>query len=229
MELAEALAGTAALLGEPARASMLWTLLDGRARPAGELAFAANISAQSASNHLARLLEAGLLAVETQGRHRYYRLAGPQVGMALESLAALSPRPQTRQLPASRGTPESLRHARSCYDHLAGALAVTLLRRMEQDRLLSLQKRDYRLSEKGESLLARFGLDLRALRGAKRRFACACMDWSEREFHLGGALGAALLEEFLRRRWLLRNPDSRVLQLTPAGHRGLRESFGVDC
>lgn len=229
MESANAMAGIAALLGDPARAGMLWTLVDGRARPAGELAFAANISAQSASNHLARLLEAGLLAVETQGRHRYYRLAGPEVGMALESLAALAPRPEARRMPASRGTPESLRQARSCYDHLAGALAVALLRALERNRLLSLQAKDYRLSDKGEQALADFGLDLGRMRGAKRRFACACLDWSEREFHLGGALGAGLLEELLRRRWLLRNEGSRVLHLTPAGRRGLRESFGVDC
>ncbi|HEY8608538.1 MAG TPA: metalloregulator ArsR/SmtB family transcription factor [Noviherbaspirillum sp.] len=225
MESGQGVASTAALLGEPARATMLWTLLDGRARPAGELAFAANISAQSASNHLARLLEAGLLSVETQGRHRYYRLAGPHVASALESLAALAPRPAPRRLPASRGTPESLRQARTCYDHLAGELSVALLRALQEQGLLRLRDKDYLLTAEGEAAFARFGLDLAALRATRRRFACACLDWSEREFHLGGALGAGLLQELLRRRWLLRNPGSRVLQLTPAGRAGLRDGF----
>lgn len=227
MESATHIARAAALLGDPARAAMLWLLIDGRARPAGELAFAANVSAQSASGHLAKLVEAGLLLVETQGRHRYYRLASHAVAHALESLASLSPRPAARPLPPSRGTPEAMRYARTCYDHLAGELAVTLLEQAEEKGLLAREEKIVALTAKGEKAFRQFGLDIDALRAAKRQFACGCLDWSERRFHLGGALGAALLTGFLERRWLLKAGRTRALQLTPQGRQGMREAFGV--
>jgi len=227
MESATQIARIAALLGDPARAAMLWQLIDGRARPAGELAFAANVSAQSASGHLSKLVDAELLQVETQGRHRYYRLASHTVALALESLAAVSPPPAARPLPASRGTPEAMRYARTCYDHLAGELAVSLLAQMEKKGLLARHDRMFELSKKGEKAFGDFGLDLDAMRGMKRQFACGCLDWSERRFHLGGALGAALLAELVSRRWLLKAQKTRVLQLTPQGRQGLREVFGV--
>ena len=227
MESASHIARAAALLGEPARAAMLWLLIDGRARPAGELAFAANVSAQSASGHLARLVEAELLQVETQGRHRYYRLSSHAVAHALESLAALAPRPAVRPLPASRGAPEALRYARTCYDHLAGELAVRWLEQAERKGLLARDAKNFELTAKGEKAFRRFGVDIDALRGAKRQFACGCLDWSERRFHLGGALGAALLAHFLERRWLLKVQKSRVLQLTPQGREGLNEAFSL--
>jgi DNA-binding transcriptional ArsR family regulator len=226
MDSATGIARIAALLGDPARAAMLWTLIDGRARPAGELAFAANVSAQSASGHLAKLVESELLTVQTQGRHRYYQLASHDVALALESLAAIVPRPPERTLPASRGTPPALRYARTCYDHLAGELAVRILAHLEKKGCLVRDDKDYTLSAKGEKLLAEVGIEAGQLRQVKRRFACGCLDWSEREFHLGGALGAALLQEMLRRRWLLRSTASRVLQLTPQGMEGMREAFG---
>lgn len=226
MDSASDIAKIAALLGDPARAAMLWTLIDGRARPAGELAFAANVSAQSASGHLAKLVQAELLAVQTQGRHRYYQLASHDVALALESLAAIAPRPQARQLPASRGTPPALRYARTCYDHLAGELAVKLLTHFEKKGCLVRAEKDFEVPPKGEKLFASLGIATGELRHAKRRFACGCLDWSEREFHLGGALGAALLQELLQRRWLMRMQKSRVLQLTPQGSQGMREAFG---
>lgn len=227
MESAHDIAKVAALLGDPARAAMLWLLIDGRARPAGELAFAANVSAQSASGHLAKLVDAELLLVETQGRHRYYRLASHMVAQALESLAAISPRPAVRALPVSKGTPPAMRFARSCYDHLAGELAVALLTQFEAKGLLQRCDKQFELSTLGEQAFRRLGLDLDTLRGAKRQFACGCLDWSERQYHLGGALGAALLQELLARRWLLRVQKTRVLQLAPQGREGLREALGV--
>lgn len=226
MDSATDIARIAALLGDPARAAMLWMLIDGRARPAGELAFAANVSAQSASGHLAKLVQSELLQVQAQGRHRYYRLASHEVALALESLAAIVPRPAARALPASRGTPPALRFARACYDHLAGELAVKLLVHLEKKGCLVRDGKDFGLPPKGEKLFTDLGIEIGALRHAKRRFACGCLDWSEREFHLGGALGAALLGEFLQRRWLLRMQKSRVLQLTPQGMEGMREAFG---
>lgn len=227
MESAAHIARAAALLGDPARAAMLWLLIDGRARPAGELAFAANVSAQSASGHLSKLVEAELLLVETQGRHRYYRLAGHAVAQALESLAALSPRPAPRPLPASRGAPEAMRYARTCYDHLAGELAVSLLEQSESKGLLARRDKHFELTAKGEQAFARLGLNLDAVRRSKRQFACGCLDWSERRFHLGGALGAALLAELVERRWLLKVQKSRVLQLTPLGRQGIQKAFGI--
>ncbi len=227
MESAADIARVAALLGDPARAAMLWLLIDGRARPAGELAFAANVSAQSASGHLSKLVEAELLHVETQGRHRYYRLASHTVALALESLAALSPRPALRPLPASKGTPEAMRYARTCYDHLAGELAVSLLEQSESKGLLTRQDKHFELTDKGERAFGQFGLDLGTVRRSKRQFACGCLDWSERRFHLGGALGAALLEELVERKWLLKVQKSRVLQLTPQGRQGIEKAFGI--
>ena len=225
MESAVHIAQMAALLGEPARAAMLWLLIDGRARPAGELAFAANVSAQSASGHLSKLVEAALLQVETQGRHRYYRLANHAVALALESLAALNPPPAARALPTSKAVPQALRFARTCYDHLAGELAVSLLTQMETQGLLRRCGKQFELSIEGEKAFAGLGIALEPLRSAKRQFACACLDWSERQFHLGGALGAALLQILLERNWLVRVPKTRVLQLTPQGREGLREVF----
>lgn len=228
MESVADIAKVAALLGDPARAAMLWQLIDGRARPAGELAFAANVSAQSASGHLAKLVDAQLLLVETQGRHRYYRLASHTVGVALESLAAIAPRPAQRRLPASKTTPPALRFARTCYDHLAGELAVGLLARLEEREWLMRNDRSFDISPAGEQAFARMGIDLQAARAAKRQFACGCLDWSERQFHLGGALGAALLQKMAERKWVLAGQQARVLQLTPGGRKGLRETFGLD-
>lgn len=228
MESALQIARMAALLGDPARAAMLWLLIDGRARPAGELAFAANVSAQSASGHLAKLVDAELLRVETQGRHRYYCLASHTVGIALESLAAIAPQPAPRALPQSRATPPAMRFARSCYDHLAGELAVQMLARFEETGLLSSSDKQMALSAEGEQAFCRFGIDMEALRGARRQLACGCLDWSERRFHLGGALGAALLQSLVERKWLLRGQQARVLQLTPRGRAGLKDAFGVE-
>jgi len=227
MESATHIAAVAALLGDPARAAMLWALIDGRARPAGELAFAANVSAQSASGHLAKLVAAQLLRVDTQGRHRYYRLAGHPVALALESLAAVAPRPQPRALPAAKATPPALRFARTCYDHLAGELGVGLLAQIEKKGWAMRSEKSIVLSAKGEKALAGLGIDLDAARAAKRQFACGCLDWSEREFHLGGALGAALLQQLLDRRWLMHTRTTRMLQLTPQGSDGLYQAFGI--
>ncbi|RJG07446.1 transcriptional regulator [Noviherbaspirillum cavernae] len=227
MESATGIATVAALLGDPARAAMLWLLIDGRARPAGELAFAANVSAQSASGHLSKLVHAQLLQVETQGRHRYYRLADHTVALALESLAAISPRPAVRALLASKGTPPAMRFARTCYDHLAGELAVTLLLKMENKGWLRRADKSFALSPRGEKAFEDLGIDLDALRGSKRQFACGCLDWSERQFHLGGALGAALLQQLLQRRWLMRVQKTRVLQLSPQGREGLQQAFDL--
>ncbi|HTP95869.1 MAG TPA: winged helix-turn-helix domain-containing protein [Burkholderiales bacterium] len=216
--------GVANLLADPARARMLWALIDGTARPAGELAYAAHVSAQSASAHLAKLVDGGLLAVQAQGRHRYFRLVSDEVAHVIESLAALSqamrPRVPRKPLP-SKSVPVQFLHARTCYDHLAGATAVRVLDAMLKSRWLNAQGRDYRLTALGAARLAELGADLAAARRSRRVFARACVDLTERRPHLGGALGAVLLDLCLERGWVLRTRRSRAVNVTPEGSAAL--------
>ena len=222
MEYAPGISQLAGLLADPGRAAMLWALMDGSARPAGELALIAGLSASSTSGHLARLSEGGLLAVESRGRNRYYRLAAPEIGVAIEALAtaSLASRPaRMRAVPVSRATPPALRQARTCYDHLAGELAVGLFERMSQAGWLAVDGTRVDLTGNGAQALTQLGIDLDATRRKRRQFACTCPDWSERKPHLGGALGAALLETMLERGWIEPTQTSRALRVTPRGHR----------
>lgn len=214
------LARIAGLFADPARARILRTLIDGTLRPAGELAFAANISAQSASAHLAKLVEGGLLELQAQGRHRYFRIANPEVADAVESLGslgeALGPRaPRAPALP--RATPPQFLRARTCYDHLAGDTAVQLCAAMLKARWLVAEGRDFRLTPLGEERLAALGIDVDAARRSRRAFARACVDLTQRRPHVGGALGAALLQIYLERGWILRMRRSRAVSITPKG------------
>ncbi|WP_375058614.1 ArsR/SmtB family transcription factor [Zobellella sp. DQSA1] len=212
----------AAAVADKARVKMLCTLMDGRAYTATELSLAAEVAPSTASSHLARLLEQRLIDCLPQGRHRYFRLAGPQVAEALETMMGLAG--ADRAVIRSR-TPPALRFARTCYDHMAGELAVTL-----HDRLFELGWFDegrYRLSEAGQCQLERLGIDHHA-RTTRRRFACACLDWSERRVHLGGQLGATLLLTFERKDWLRRRLDSRELALTDKGHQALGKHFNLE-
>lgn len=222
MEYAPGISQLAGLLADPGRAAMLWALMDGSARPAGELALIAGLSASSTSGHLARLSEGGLLAVESRGRNRYYRLAAPEIGVAIEALATaslVSQPPRVRAVPVSRGTPPALRQARTCYDHLAGELAVGLFERMSRAGWLAVDGTRIDLTGDGTQAIAQLGIDLDATRRKRRQFACTCPDWSERKPHLGGALGAAMLEIMLEKGWIEPTHASRALRVTPRGHR----------
>lgn len=222
MEYAPGISQLAGLLADPGRAAMLWALMDGSARPAGELAMIAGLSASSTSGHLARMSEGGLLAVETRGRNRYYRLATPEIGVAIEALASASlasQPPRVRAVPVSRTAPPALRQARTCYDHLAGELAVGLFERMSEAGWLIVSGSTVDLSAPGAEAMGQLGIDLGATRRKRRQFACTCPDWSERKPHLGGALGAALLESLLARGWIERTDTSRALRVTPRGQR----------
>jgi DNA-binding transcriptional ArsR family regulator len=216
----------AAAIAEPARTRMLLCLLDGRARTSTELAAIADVSASTASVHLGKLKQQQLVAAVAQGKHRYYRLHSAQIAAALEALAVVAGASRKPFVPT---TPPRLRFARSCYDHLAGSLAIAL-----HDRLLALKwltragAESYDVTRNGANELRRLGVDIDALRGQRRRFAFACLDWSERRPHLGGAVGAALLNVALARRWMAADLDSRVLTVTKKGRAEFLARFGVE-
>ncbi|HEY4368874.1 MAG TPA: helix-turn-helix transcriptional regulator [Steroidobacteraceae bacterium] len=219
----------AASIGEPARARMLYCLLDGHARTSTELAMVAEVSPSTASVHLARLKEQKLVKVLAQGKHRYYSLDGGSVAAALEALMVVAGGPRDKFVP---NTPSRLRAARTCYDHMAGAVAVSLHDRLNELGWLSASAVDdnvYDLSSEGAKALTKLGIDVDATRALRRRFACACVDWSERRPHLGGALGAALLNVALKRRWVVQDLDSRALKVTRTGVDEMRSQFGVHC
>jgi DNA-binding transcriptional ArsR family regulator len=217
----------AAAIAEPARTRMLYCLMDGHARTSTELAIVAGVSPSTASVHLARLKQQQLVKVLTQGKYRYYSLANPGVAAVLEALTVVAGGSRSTFVPS---TPPKLRSARTCYDHMAGALAVTLHERcLELGWLISSGPGEgaYEVTPAGNQAFAALGLDIAAVRTLRRRFACACLDWSERRPHLGGALGAALLKLAVRRRWVVKDLDSRVLKLTAVGRRELQARFDL--
>ncbi|MDR3704201.1 MAG: helix-turn-helix transcriptional regulator [Candidatus Sulfopaludibacter sp.] len=211
----------ASAIGEPARARMLYCLLDGRARTSTELAIVAGVSPSTASVHLTRLKEERLVKVVVQGKHRYYSLEGPNVAGVLEGLSVLAGGRANKFVP---NTPSRLRAARTCYDHLAGTLGVSLHDRF---RALDWLSGGYELTVDGRKAFQALGVDLEAARALRRRFAYACLDWSERRPHLAGALGAAVLNAVRKRGWVVQDLDSRALAVTSQGRRELRARFGV--
>jgi DNA-binding transcriptional ArsR family regulator len=235
------LAAIGALLADPGRCRILLALDDGRALPATRLAAEAGVSPATASSHLGKLTDAGLLAVEAQGRHRYYRLAGPAVGHLIETLQQLAPTVPIRSL--RQGTrAQALRQARTCYDHLAGRLGVELMSAMIGCGHLtggdgtfdpSLAQQDqrtgyghdvgYTLTESGEDFLIDFGLNL----PARRKPIRYCVDWSEQRHHLAGALGRSLLDRLTEADWIRRTDATRAVRITDTGHRGLHETLGI--
>ena len=213
------LALPAALIGDPVRAAILSMLCDGRAHPAGALACAARVSPQCASNHLAKLTEGGLLAVETEGRHRYYRLATPQVAAAIEALACIAPAIRSLENPRTSRA-RSLRFARSCYDHLAGRLGVAVLAEAEARVYLvasNQASKRYVITAVGKHWLETIGVDIDILKPGTAGVARRCLDWTERRYHLAGPLGAVLLFRFTELGWLRRDPATRAVTVTPLG------------
>jgi DNA-binding transcriptional ArsR family regulator len=220
------IARVAALLGDTARAEMLTALMSDRALTATELAAIAGVTKQTASAHLSKLLDAGLVAVASQGRHRYFRLADRDVAQLLEQLMGVAFRSGAVRLRSSPREP-ALRHARVCYDHLAGELGVQLFEALERQRLLRRRADSLELTPAGERLCAEFGIDVAALAAQRRPLVRPCLDWSARRHHLAGSVGAALLERCMRLGWLRRRKDSRVLAFSAAGERAFRERFGL--
>jgi DNA-binding transcriptional ArsR family regulator len=259
------IAPVAALLADPARATMLSALLDGPPLAAGELSQIAGVSAATASAHLARLLDGGLVTATRQGRHRYYRLAGHEVAEVLEVIGNISPVRPVRSLRQSREA-LALAEARTCYDHLAGRAGVALLDALLDAGILaetgpgradagpgradagpgrayagpghaSAGRADtgtggtglpaaFEVTDPGLQALARFGVDVPAVSRSRRRFAGACLDWTQRRPHLNGALGAAITARLIQLGWITRGPTRRAVRVTPAGRDGLARTFG---
>jgi DNA-binding transcriptional ArsR family regulator len=222
------IAGLAAVIGDPTRARMLLSLMDGRARTGTELAAVADVGPSTASVHLHRLEAARLVSVRRQGKHRYYGLAGAEVARLLERLAAFA---GDNSVGFESRAPQHLRAARTCYDHIAGSVGVALLERFNAlgwlTPLGSGSEATYDLSPDGTRAFGSMGLELEAARAARRRFAFGCLDWTERRHHLGGALGAALLLLARSRKWIRQDLDSRALRVTELGRRELAR-LGVD-
>ncbi|HEX3431499.1 MAG TPA: winged helix-turn-helix domain-containing protein [Rhizomicrobium sp.] len=218
------IASVAALLGDPARANMMTALMDGRALTASELAQGAGVTLQTTSGHLSKLLGANLLKVEKQGRHRYFRLSGADVAQVLEQLMTLAQRTgAVRMRPGPRDA--SLRFARICYDHMAGELAVALMRNLLQRRILAAGS-EVRMTAKGARFFSHIGIDIVPLEQGRRRLCRTCLDWSERKVHLGGALGAAILGQVIAKRWA-RLGDGRVVQFSKPGLQTFSAAFEI--
>lgn len=221
------LARIATTVGDPRRIQMLALLMEGRALTAKELALGAGVEPATASAHLKRLLDDGLLEATTQGRHKYFRFASEQVAQMVESLMRVAPPLQAQAARAAAPSPE--RHARYCYDHLAGSLGTGLLALLLRKGWVQDgdEAKQLAVTTRGAKALAELGVDVDAAQQRRRQFACRCLDWSERRDHLAGALGAALAQQFQDRRWIERRKHSRAVRITAAGEEGFA-ALGVE-
>jgi DNA-binding transcriptional ArsR family regulator len=217
---ADSIARIAGLIGEAGRIQMLTALLDGNGHSAAELAMAAAVSPQTASSHLSKLLEGELISSERRGRQRFFRLKNSDVATAIEALGALA------QDSGADAMPE-LRFARTCYDHLAGVLAIALRNELIGKGVVRQGKDAFLLTSNGERFLRGLDIDPSALRKVRRAFAHKCLDWTERHHHIGGSVGAALLSRFFEMKWLARMRGTRAVRLTHAGERGFEQIFGI--
>ncbi len=221
------IASIAALIADPARATMLSALMDDVALPAGELARLAKVTPQTASAHLARLLKGNLISVMKTGRHRYFRLSNRDVAQILESLALIAPVSKTHSLKESLER-KSIYRARTCYDHLAGELGVRLTQTLCEQGVIQLHGEAYEVTCEGETWLNIFGVDCLELQRKHRVFVRACLDWSERKPHLAGALGAAILQRLFAQKWIIRISGSRAVKITEAGLSYFKTEFNID-
>jgi DNA-binding transcriptional ArsR family regulator len=216
------LAVVAACAGDPARASMLQLLMDGRAFTAGELSSAAGVTAQTASGHLLRMVDAGLLTVVSQGRHRYYRLSSPLVAQMLEGMLVVAAANAVLTGPGN----QAMRKARACYDHLAGRLGVGIAERLVDAGYLTLTDEGGEVTSAGRAFFSGVGIDVESA-PSHRAFCRPCLDWSERRYHLAGVLGDRIMHFCFDEGWIKHQPKSRVVEITPLGVRKFRDVFGL--
>ncbi|GIN85331.1 transcriptional regulator [Heyndrickxia sporothermodurans] len=217
----------ASLLSEPSRAAILLALMDDRFYTAGELAKKGGVKPQTASYHLSKMVEANIATVEKQGRHRYYRLSGHEVAKILESLLYLAPPVEIKSFNQSVED-KAIRLARTCYDHIAGNLGVKLTEAMLEMEIIKIDHSEIKITEKGNKFFSDLQVDITHIRKKRRSFCHQCLDWTERRFHLGGALGHAILEKLLELGWIQRAEKTRALKITPKGTKGFEEVFHIE-
>jgi DNA-binding transcriptional ArsR family regulator len=220
------IAEAASLIGDPARANMLAALMGGRALTATELGLAAGVAPSTASGHLAKLAEGKLVTATSSGRHRYYRLASPAVAGVLENLMALAAEGPHRHRPRSR-CDEAMARARTCYDHFAGRLGVALADSFAAREFIVLDEEGGLVTESGRAFFEDLGVELESRNGSRRAVCRPCLDWSERRWHVGGAVGAAFARRCFALGWTERQKHGRAVTITPAGERAFDELFQV--
>ncbi|WP_242144148.1 MULTISPECIES: helix-turn-helix transcriptional regulator [unclassified Bacillus cereus group] len=216
----------ASLISTPSRAKMLIHLLDGRIYPASELAYEAKIKPQTASHHLSKMIEGGILHMEKHGRHRYYKIANAEVAQVLETLLSISLPEKTSSFKQACQS-EALKHARTCYDHLAGKLGVSVTNSLINQGYLIKDGLNFDVTDTGRHFFTHFDIDVDEVRQRRRLFARACLDWSERQHHLGGALGFSLTSYFLNNNWVQRTPSCRSLIITDTGKKNIEKIFKI--
>ncbi len=220
------LATIASLIGEQTRAFILSALLSGEALPASELAYRAHVTPQTASAHLTKLLGGNLIKVTQTGRHRYYSLRNHEVAQMLEALQLIAPLSKSN-VTRKNSISDELCFARTCYDHLAGKLGVAFTQALLEQEYLQQVDENYFLTSKGLKLAEVWQIDIIRLKKKRRKFAYACLDWSERRFHIAGSLGARITEVFFENKWVNRLPHSRSLTITALGEIILKQEFGI--
>ncbi|RAS71695.1 ArsR/SmtB family transcription factor [Priestia endophytica] len=217
----------ATLVSESSRAAILTVLLDGRFHPVNELAYMAGIKPQTASFHLTKMMNANVVAVEKQGRHRYYGILNEEVAQVMESLLSLAPPVEVKSL--KQATEEKqIRFARTCYDHLAGSLGIQLKDSLIEKGFLSEEQNEFLITEEGHEFFKALQIDMGKARKKRRSFSPKCLDWSERRHHIAGSLGNVILEKLLELNWIQRLPNTRAIKITSEGKRGLKETFSID-
>lgn len=217
----------ASLIGDPTRASIMWTLLDGKALTATELAIVADTSPQNISMHLTKLVQADLLCVESQGRHRYYKFSRKEIAYAIEAMVNLIPHATALKNINTENIP-AIKHCRTCYDHLAGKVGVAVTDSLLQQKIIIDLNNVFELSKKGENWFADFGIDVTGLKEQRRSFLRPCLDWSERRQHISGSLAAALLDKMLIADWIRRAKNSRAIIITSKGQKAFYDHFKLN-
>lgn len=217
----------AALLSDQTRSSILLSLMDGTIHPVSELAYIAKVKPQTASFHLHKMLEANLISVEKHGRHRYYRLISSDVATVIESMLNISPEPPVNSLRDSREK-SAIHYARTCYDHLAGYMGVQITNSLIQQNIIKKEGLNFEVTQEGNHFFQSFGINIDEQKKKRRAYARCCLDWSERQHHIAGALGNALLVKMLEQQWITRLPNTRAIKVTSNGSTQIKKNFGLD-